>query len=41
MWLFLLKMSDPSVWAKGRRVGYDNKAEGMSNYPNEGIAHSL
>ena len=23
MWLFLLKMPDPSVWAKGRRVGQD------------------
>ena len=32
MWLFLLKMPDPSVWAKGRRVGQDNKADGINRY---------
>ena len=39
MWLFLLKMSDPSVWAKGRRVGHDgkrvrsdNKTDGMNRH---------
>ena len=32
MWLFLLKMPDPSVWAKGRRVGQDNKADGMNRH---------
>ena len=32
MWLFLLKMSDPSIWAKGRQVGHDNKANGMNRH---------
>ena len=40
MWLFLLN-ARPLGLGQGRRVGYDNKAEGMSNYHNEGTAHSL
>ena len=32
MWLFLLNMPDPSVWAKGRRIGQDNKSDGMNRH---------